>query len=226
MSRRSGRWRNDRRNKWRTSVARSMHYTGLQKRVLAATADAMRPDGWVEVERKDIAERALVKQPQRVSEAWSRARDVGHLIFITKMAYGQPTRYQGTVPDLPCDASCDISTHRGKALPNPRARKLTPPVVNGSAGHYTDESANPFTTEKVSPPVVNGFADTISKTRRELHPAASGASPPSDGWDEAATRTRSENDFDALGLRPRDDLADLIKHTSSHFVMPESEETG
>ena len=159
-------WRYDRRARWRKSVLASPHYSSTQKLILAATADRMQPDGKFFVERREVMVLAGVRHPQRVSEAWSRAVRFGHLYLVSKMAYGQPTRYQATLPDHICNELCTRDS-----------MGLVPPVVTGSTGHYPSVSANPVTTEKLVPPVVTGNPVTISSTRHTGDHAPDSASP-------------------------------------------------
>ena len=79
----------------------------------------MKADGMLEVERRHVAKDAGVQQVQRVSDAYRRAVAVGHLIFVTKMAYGQPSRYQATFPDSVCNETCRGMMHLGQPLNTP-----------------------------------------------------------------------------------------------------------
>ncbi len=122
-------WRYDRRPRWRKDILSSPHYSPTHKLILAATAERMRADGKFAVERKEVMWMSGVKHPQRVTEAWSRAVLFEHLTLVTKMAYGQPTRYQAIFPTNPCGELCTRDEHKF----NPRVVTANPVTISTHA---------------------------------------------------------------------------------------------
>jgi hypothetical protein len=125
----------DRRPRWRDAVLASTKLRPLTKLILIVTADYMKRDGKVTVERETVAARLSLNHVQRVSEGWKQACDHEFLKLVHKGSFGGPSTYEGLVIHEPSVTANPVtaSDRHTRSLESPQIRSLP---SDRESGHY------------------------------------------------------------------------------------------
>lgn len=157
----------DRRPRWRDQVLGSSKLRPLTKLVLVVTAEYMRADGKVCVQRSTIAERLGLTHMQRVTDAWAQACEHEYMTLLHKGAHGRPSTYQAIVPD-PSVVTADpvtISDRSTRSLERPQIRSLEEALSDRRSGHLlkTGNQPHPRSAPGLTNPQSPGIEEAVGQ---------------------------------------------------------------